>query len=123
MCVDTAGSIPRAAFYSGSSIGRAMVSKTVGCRFKACPERHAMYSRGTAVQSIAGHLAAKVPDAAAPARFTPVRQTECMGAAYFFLISLPFGFPGGFFARFYRRMGDRAQGRQNGVQWLAVGAR
>ena len=66
MCVDTAGSIPRAAFYSGSSIGRAMVSKTVGCRFKACPERHAMYSRGTAVQSIAGHLAAKVPDAAAP---------------------------------------------------------
>ena len=43
-----------------------------------------MYSRGTAVQSIAGHLAAKVPDAAAPARFTPVRQTECMGAAYFF---------------------------------------
>ena len=84
MCVDTAGSIPRAAFYSGSSIGRAMVSKTVGCRFKACPERHAMYSRGTAVQSIAGHLAAKVPDAAAPARFTPVRQTECTGAAYIF---------------------------------------
>ena len=89
MCVDTAGSIPRAAFYSGSSIGRATVSKTVGCRFKACPERHAMYSRGTAVQSIAGHLAAKVPDAAAPARFTPVRQTECMGAAYF-LISFTF---------------------------------
>ena len=52
--------------YSGSSSGRAAVSKTVGCRFKACPERHAMYSRGTAVQSIAGHLAAKVPDAAAP---------------------------------------------------------
>ena len=44
-----------------------------------------MYSRGTAVQSIAGHLAAKVPDAAAPARFTPVRQTECMGAAYFLI--------------------------------------
>ena len=55
-----------------------------------------MYSRGTAVQSITGHLAAKVPDAAAPARFTPVRQTECMGAAYF-LISLPFGFPAAFY--------------------------
>jgi hypothetical protein len=43
-----------------------------------------MYSRGTAVQSIAGHLAAKVPDAAAPNSFMPVRQTECTGAAYIF---------------------------------------
>ena len=32
MCVDTAGSIPRAAFYSGSSIGRAMVSKKMCIR-------------------------------------------------------------------------------------------
>ena len=79
MCVDTAGSIPRAAFYSGSSIGRAMVSKTVGCRFKACPERHAMYSRGTAVQSIAGHLAAKVPDAAATS-YCPVKADNGVAA-------------------------------------------
>jgi hypothetical protein len=40
------------------------------------------------VQSIVGHLAAKVPDAAAPARFTPVRQTECMGAAYFDILTV-----------------------------------
>lgn len=64
-----AGSIPaRGMICSRSSIGRALVSKTRGCRLSPCRECQLRTLEGAA--QIAGHLAAKVPDAAALHPFT-----------------------------------------------------
>lgn len=81
MCVDTAGSIPRAAFY----IPVVQVMEQRSPKPQAAglsPAGNAICVPCEGAAQIAGHLAAKVPDAAAPDRFTPIHQTECTGAAY-----------------------------------------
>lgn len=65
--------------YSGSSSGRAAVSKTAGCRFEPCLECQTLHDRGWHAE-VAGHLAAKVPDAAATS-YCPVK-TDYGVAAY-----------------------------------------
>lgn len=70
--------------YSRSSIGRALVSKTRGCRLGPCRECHFESCRQDA--QIAGHLAAEVPNAAALHPFYVVRETECIPGALLILI-------------------------------------
>lgn len=64
--------------YSGSSSGRAAVSKTACCRFESC--RECLHDLTRAGSAIAGHPAAKVPGAAATS-YCPVK-TDYGVAAY-----------------------------------------
>ena len=62
--------------YSRSSSDRTAVSKTAGCRFEPCRECQTLHDRDDGMQRVAGHLAAKVPDAAALHRLR-CPKTEC----------------------------------------------
>ena len=76
MCVDTAGSIPRAAFYIpvAQSVDRwSPKPKAAG----SVPAGNAICVPCEGAAQIAGHLAAKVPDAAALHPFTLSEKTEC----------------------------------------------
>ena len=69
--------------YSRSSIGRALVSKTKGCRLGPCRECQTGCSCGGRRSiGIAGHLAAKVPDAAAPTPFELIFTNRMCGGMH-----------------------------------------
>lgn len=66
--------------YSRSSIGRALVSKTKGCRLGPCRECHfACPMRGPRNSGASGRESSGCSSAH---RLTPVQRTECTGAAY-----------------------------------------
>lgn len=76
MCVDTAGSIPRAAFYI--PVVQAMEQRSPKPQAAGLsPAGNASCVPCEGAAQIAGHMAAKVPDAAALHPFTLSEKTEC----------------------------------------------
>lgn len=86
MCVDTAGSIPRAAFY----IPVVQVMEQRSPKPQAAglsPAGNAICVPCEGAAQIAGHLAAKVPDAAAFHPFTLSEKLNVRSAAYFDILT------------------------------------